>query len=141
MLKCFLVNKKILIEKEWPPTPGEIVKEIEKLKISDGDKLSGPEAWEKLCHAIQKHGRYHEKELLDSLPERVARAAQVTGMETIYMDGKNTFVMNRFIKTYEQLQERDFERRMLPGDVKNDIERIGRSDVKQLAESLRGNNQ
>jgi hypothetical protein len=136
-------TKKLVTEKEWPPTPGEIMKEIEELKMSEEDKLTGPEAWEALCHAIQRHGRYHEQELLDSLPERVARAAQVTGMETIYMQGGDSFIQNRFIKTYEQLQERDFERQMLPGSARKDIERIGavgKKQIEQLTDEFKGGN-
>lgn len=133
--------KKLVVKKEWPPTPGEVVKQIEKLKMSDEDKLTGPEAWDQLCTAIHNYGRYREKKLLESLPDRVVKAAKVTGMELIYMKGGDSFIQNRFIKTYEQLQERDFERQMLPGSIKKDIERIGRPEVEKLTDNFKGDNQ
>ena len=129
-------TKKIVTEKEWPPTPGEIMKEIEKLQMSEEEKLTGAEAWGQLVQAIQKYGRYNQKEMLDSLPERVANTARIVGLEVIYMNN-DSFIQNRYINTYNQIQERDFDREMLPGNIKSDVDRIEKDKFEQLSNKMR----
>ena len=129
-------TKKIVTEKEWPPTPGEIMKQIEKLQMPEEEKITGQEAWAQLVQAIQKYGRYNQKEMLDSLPERVANAARIVGLEVIYMNN-DSFIQNRYINTYNQMQDRDHEREMLPGNIKSDIEMIEREKVEQLSKEMK----
>ena len=129
-------TKKICLENEWPPTPGEIILQIERIKLNDSDKLTGAEAWSQLQKAISYYGRYNQKEMMESLPERVAKAARVTGLEAIYMNN-DTYMMNRYIETYKQIKEHDFERQMLPNSVQQDMKKIKRPEVKKLAEELK----
>ena len=114
--KVMTSTKKLISEKEWPPTPGEIMKQIEKLEMPKEQKLSGAEAWSELQEAIQKYGRYREQEMLDNIPVRVAKAARIVGLQAIYMNN-DSYMMNRYIEVYENIQERDFERVMLPGNI------------------------
>ena len=134
--KVMAATKKLISEKEWPPTPGEIMKQIEKLQMPEEEKLTGAEAWSQLVQAIQKYGRYNQKEMLDSLPERVANAARIVGLEVIYMNN-DSFIQNRYINTYNQMQDRDHEREMLPGNIKSDVKRIERGKVKQLSKEMK----
>ena len=71
--------KKMVVEKEWPPTPGELVKQIEKLKMSKEEKLSGSEAWSRLQEAINKYGRYRQKEIF-----KTCRKAQNPAWRLVY---------------------------------------------------------
>jgi hypothetical protein len=136
--------KKLVIDKPtWPPTPGELVKQIQKMLTKNDPvmKISGPEAWEKVRNAISKHSWfYHPEKVKEALPEPVLKAAEVTGLSLI-ANNPDSFTMNRFIKTYEQIKEHEKERKLLPGSVRKDIERIEKPEVKQLAERISDNNE
>jgi hypothetical protein len=140
-----VVLKKVMIEKEWPPTPGDLIKEIQKAVTKDNPvmKISGPEAWNMVVSAIRRHSWvYNPKKVKEILPEPVLKAAEVTGFSLINNSGDdNSFIMNRFIKTYEQIQEHEKERMLLPSGIRKDIERLERPEVKQLAERMSDNNE
>ena len=133
--------KKIVIEKEWPPTPGEVVREIEKLKMPDEEKLSGQEAWGKVIGLIRRYGVQYEREkILENITETSKEAIKaVGGLRTIGMSDENeTFLMNNFIKAYESFNKRKKETEMLPDSIKNDIKKIQRSEVEKLADNFKG---
>lgn len=140
-----IVLKKLMIEKEWPPTPGDLIRGIQKAMTKNDPvmKISGPEAWNKVVTAIRRHSwAYHPEKVKEVLPEPVLKAAEITGFNLINNSGDdNSFLMNRFIKTYEQIQEREKERKLLPGSIRDDIKKIARPEVKQLAERMSGNNE
>jgi hypothetical protein len=139
-----VVLKKLMIEKEWPPTPGDLIRGIQKAMTRDEPvmKISGPKAWNMVLNAISKHSWvYNPKEVKEALPEPVLKAAEVTGFSLINNNADDSFIMNRFIKTYEQIQEHEKERMLLPGGIRKDIERIERPEVKQLAERISDNNE
>ena len=129
--------KKLVVDKEWPPTPGELVKEIEKLQMPDIEQIIGAEAWGLLQDAIKRYGRYREDELFASLPKRVVKAAKVTGVDTIYNDN-SSFMMSRYINTYELMQEHDFERQLLDPSTRKEIERLKRPEVEELVGKVKG---
>ena len=133
--------KKIVIEKEWPPTPGEIVKQIEKIQMSDEDRLSGQEAWGKVIELIRRYGvQYGREKILENITETSKEAIKaVGGLRTIGMSDENeTFLMNNFIKAYESFNKRKKETEMLPDSIKNDIKKIQRSEVEKLADNFKG---
>jgi hypothetical protein len=139
-----VVLKKLMVEKEWPPTPGDLIREIQKAITKDDPvmKISGPKAWNMVVSAISKHSWiYNPKKVKEALPEPVLKAAEVTGFSLINNNADDSFIMNRFIKTYEQIQEREKERMLLPGGIRKDIEKIERPEVKQLAERISDNNE
>jgi hypothetical protein len=120
-------TKKIVVEKEWPPTPGEIVKQIEKIQMSDEDRLSGQEAWGKVIELIRRYGvQYGREKILENITETSKEAIKaVGGLRTIGMSDENeTFLMNNFIKVYESFNKRKKETEMLPDSIKNDIKKI-----------------
>jgi hypothetical protein len=135
--------KKLVVNKpKWPPTPGELVQEIQKALLPEEDEISGPEAWGMLVSAIRRYSAlYHPDKVLENVPERVAKTAQVVGLNAIARSNEaETFMMNRFIKTYEQFKQVDMERKMLPGSIRKDYEKIkGRSETEKLANKFKGN--
>lgn len=132
--------KKLVIDKPtWPPTPGELVKQIQKMITQDDPvNITGPKAWQMVIDAIDKHSwTYNPKKVKEVLPEPVLKAAQVTGFNIINT-GDPSFTRNQFIKTYEQIQQHEKERLMLPESIRKDVERLERPEVKQLAEGMSG---
>jgi len=129
------LKKLVMNRTEYPPNPGHLVNEIENmLHESDPNQLSGPEAWHMVIDAIQRHSYlYNPDKVKDALPETALKAAEVTGLNTIARSAdSDTFIMNRFIKTYEQIQQHENERKMLPGSVREEVEKIERQEVKKL---------
>ena len=134
--------KKIVIEKEWPPTPGEVVREIEKLKMPDEEKLSGQEAWGKIIKLIRRYGTEYGREKIFENISETSRAAidAVGGLRIIGMSDENeTYLMSNFVRAYESYQERKQEKQMLPGNIRKDLDKIkSRSEVEKLADNFKG---
>lgn len=135
------LKKLVINQAKWPPTPGEVIQEIEKnINESNPNQISGPEAWNLLLKAIRKHSWfYNPDKVKEELPETVLKAAEVTGLSTVAQSSENdTFIMNRFIKTFEQIKQHQNEREMLPGGIRKEVEKLDRPEVKQLAAEKSG---
>lgn len=128
-------TKKLVIKKEWPPTPGEIVKEMEKLMLDSNDRLTAGEAWNKVLEAIRKYGtQYNRDKVKEMLPELVMEAVKgVGGLQAIGMSNMNeTYMMSQFKRSYNSLKEREDDQRLLPNSLKKDIQRLSDSKRKYL---------
>lgn len=135
------LKKLVVNQAKWPPTPGEVIQEIDNnVNRNNENRISGPEAWNLLLKAIRKHSWFYNPEKVkDELPEVVLKAAQVTGISTVAQSSESdTFIMNRFIKTFEQIKQHENEREMLPGGIKKDLDKIERPEVQKLADGKRG---
>lgn len=134
--------KKLVINKpKWPPTPGELIQEINNNRNrGNPNKISGAEAWQKITRAIRVHGWfYNPKKVKKSLPESVLKAGNIIGLNVIANSKEgDTYLMNRFIKVFEDIKQNQDEVDMLPEGVKKDFEKIKRPEVEQLAESKKG---
>src|SRR6056297_770616 len=125
--------KKIVVSKEWPPTPGEILQELKKLTRPDEDKLTAGEAWELVIQAIRRHSYlYNPQKVKNSLPEKSLRAAEVVGLDLIAQKGGDSYVMNTYLKVYKNLEEKNREYEMLSSSM--------RAEVKQVFDTLKDNN-
>mgnify|MGYP006291168635 CR=1 FL=1 len=119
--------KKMVVNKEWPPTPGELVQEVQKMQMDEQDKLTAGEAWKEVLDAISRYGStYGAKKTMDSLPDRVAKAVECCGgIRAIGMSSADdSYMMNQFKTVYNQLTVREHEKEMLPGNVREDVEKI-----------------
>lgn len=127
------VIKKIVLEKEWPPSPGDVIKAIT-IAMQPEDNISGHEAWNMVIDAINRYSAiYNPDKVTDSLPEHIAKTAEVIGLNKIaYNDEHDTYLQNSFINKYNEIKQHDLEREMLTGDVKEGIERIKRLEVEKL---------
>jgi hypothetical protein len=138
------LKKLVINQAKWPPTPGEVIQEIDSnLNENNPNQVSGPQAWSMLLSAIRKHSWfYNPDKVKEELPETVLKAAQVTGLDLVANSNEgDTFIMNRFIKTFEQIKQHEVEREMLPGGIRRDLEKIERPGVKQLAGEVSGNSE
>lgn len=128
--------KKIVLNNDWPPTPGEIIKEIETIKLPAEDKLSAGEAWSLVLDVIGKYGTsYNYKKAVDFLPPKVLEAAKcVGGLQAIGRSSENdTYLMNAFLQAYKNINVREREEKLLPGSV--------RQEVKLLADHFKNKRQ
>ena len=131
-------TKKLIAEKEWPPTPGEITKEVEKMLMPEEDKFSGQEVWGKIIGLVRRYGvEYGSEKILENLTETSKEAiGAIGGLRIIGISNENdTFLMNNFVKTYNSFQKRKQESQMLPGSVRENIrviKKIKKTDIKKL---------
>lgn len=126
-----VATKNLMIKKEWSPTPGEIIQEINNMQADDEDRLTAGEAWEKVIEAISKHGyTYNPGKVKEELSPKVLHAAEVTGLDLISRKGNDSYVMNLFIKNYNSIKERDEELEKLPHNM--------RKETKKLADKFKG---
>ena len=114
-----LATDRLITNKEWPPTPGEIAREVKKLQTPEQDKLTAGEAWELVVRAIRKYGvLYGTKEAEASLPRKVLKAVNcIGGLRNVGMSDENdTYYMNMFLKVYNDVSEAiDLDERLPEG--------------------------
>ncbi|MDI3548158.1 MAG: hypothetical protein PWR10_1810 [Halanaerobiales bacterium] len=119
--------KKLVIEKEWPPTPGEIIKEIENIRTPESEKLTAGEAWSMVLEAIQRYGTaYGTEKAMNSLPPKVRRAVEcVGGLRVIGMsNAEETYMMNQFCKVYNELSDKYDRQARLPESVRRETAKL-----------------
>ena len=119
-------TERLMVKKEWCPTPGEIIQEIEKIKEGKEGTLTAEEAWYKVKEAISDIGyTYHPQKVKEAIPEKALRAAQVIGLGLIAREGgENSYIMNSYIKAYNNLEEKRKEQQRLPQSLKEDTEKL-----------------
>jgi len=128
--------KKLMINSEWPPTPGDIIKEIETIKLPKEAKLTAGEAWSLVLDIIGKYGTsVNIKKAVDSLPFKVLEAARcVGGLQAIGRSSEDdTYLMDAFLQAYKNINLREREDKLLPGSV--------RQEVKMLADRFKNKEQ
>jgi len=133
-----IATKKIVSQKIWPPTPGEIMKEIEKTK--QPEQISGQEAWGRVIELVRRYGCiYGENKIMEKLSEEMKKAViSVGGLQVIGMSQENdTYLMNNFIKAFESITERAKEIKMLPQSLREEMEKLKRPEVDQLVENVK----
>ncbi len=121
------IVKKLVINSEWPPTPGEIIKEAEHLKDLKENKLTPGKAWELVLDVIGKYGTGDFiGQARDALPSKVLVAVgHVGGLNAIgKSDVANTYLMDKFMKIYENIQVEEKSNRYLPGSVREEVEKL-----------------
>ncbi|MFW6280954.1 MAG: replicative helicase loader/inhibitor [Halanaerobium sp.] len=115
--------KKLIINKpEWPPTPGEIVREAEKLMLPEAAKISAGEAWHLALEAVHKYGYYNSKKGMESLPPAVREAVRNFGGFAALCHSQDTsFVKNQFIKLYQEVELKRKDTAYLPKPFKKKL--------------------
>lgn len=116
------VKKLIINRPQWPPTPGEIIKEAESLKLPDQDKITAGEAWYLALEAVHKYGYYNPKEGMESLPPAVREAVRnFGGFAALCHSQDNNFVKNQFIKLFEEVELKRKDTSYLPKPFKKKL--------------------
>ena len=115
--------KKLIINKpQWPPTPGEVVREAEKLKLPGKAKITAGKAWYLALEAVRKHGYYNAKDGMESLPPAVREAVQNFGGFAALCHSQDTsYVKNQFMKIYQDVISKNQETAYLPKPFKEKL--------------------
>jgi len=116
------VKKLIINQAQWPPTPGEIVKEIENLKTPESAKISGGEAWYLALKAVRKYGYYNSRQGMESLPPAVREAVRnFGGFAALCRSQETSYVKNQFIKIYQEVNFKRKDTAYLPRPFKEKL--------------------
>ncbi|MGM0438758.1 MAG: replicative helicase loader/inhibitor [Bacillota bacterium] len=130
------VKKAVVYHAEWPPTIGELIKEIQELKNSNKKTISPEKAWKIAKEAVRKYGFYDAKRAKKSTPPLVWKAINLIGGYSYLCHSKehDTYLRSQFIKTYSSLIEEEKPERLLPSAVKEEIESFNNKIKKDLIE-------
>ena len=133
--KMSCVIKKIVVNNgHWPPSVGEIVKEIEKINTPTSDKITAGAAWMLVLNAVRKFGYYNAKEGMDSLPKKVRETVEHFGGFTAicHSEANNNYVRSHFMKLYQEVNRYNEEYMYLPISVKNELlESTSKNNIKR----------
>jgi len=115
--------KKLIINRpQWPPTPGEIVKEAESLKLPDQARITAGEAWYLTLEAVHKYGYYKPKEGMEFLPPAVREAVRNFGGFAALCHSQDTsYVKNQFIRLFEEVEVKKKDTVYLPKPFKKNL--------------------
>lgn len=118
------VKRSIVYHAEWPPTIGELVKEIQELKNKNTKKVIPEEAWKIAKEAVRKYGFYNAKGAKKSTPPLVWKSINLTGGYSYLCHSRehDTYLRSQFIKNYKTLLEEEKPERLLPSNIKEEIE-------------------
>jgi hypothetical protein len=129
------VLKKLMITSaEWPPTVGELVKEIKVITTPPEDKLNAGEAWALALNAVRRYGYYNSKEAMNFLPEKVRDAVEHFGGFRIlcHSDENNGYARSQFIRLYNEITRKDREFSYLPDRLREELREIENRDENRL---------
>ena len=129
------VKKTVVFHSEWPPTIGELVREIQVLKFSHNKQVSPEKAWKIAKESVRKYGFYRAKEAKESMPVSVWKAINMIGGYTYLCHSKehDTYLRSQFIKSHNTIIEEEKELRELPSNIKKEIDSYKSKNQKQLA--------
>lgn len=120
-----VATERLMVKKEWSPTPGEIIGEINRLQESDEDRLTAGEAWELVNNAISEYGyTYNPTKVKEALPNKVLHVAETVGLDLIAKKGKDTYVMNLFIRNFNCIEEKQNQSVKLPPSMKAETDSL-----------------
>ncbi|MGM0549345.1 MAG: replicative helicase loader/inhibitor [Bacillota bacterium] len=120
----YSVLKKIIIHhNNYPPQVGEIVREIERSKLSTEEKLNAGDAWALVLKAVRKYGYYRAAEALDSLPPAVRKAVEnFGGFNAIcHSQSNDSYIRTQFMNIYNQIKKEREEYQLLPAALKQEL--------------------
>jgi hypothetical protein len=118
-----VLKKLIIISGHWPPTVGEIVKEIETLKLPAEEKITAGEAWSLVLRAVRTYGYYNARLAMRSLPAKVRETVEHFGGFAAICHSKenDNYVRSHFLKLYQEVNRENEELMYLPDTIRDEL--------------------
>ena len=131
-LQLFLANDR----QGFPPSPGQVVDCIVKIKHPVQNELTGTEAWALVRKAI-RNSYYNAEAEFEKLPTACQRAigsaASLREIGQLDTEKVETVEQSHFIKAFETVTKRERENLRMPEAIKQLIQKMD-TDRKQLEE-------
>ena len=130
------VKKTVVFHSEWPPTIGELVREIQVLKFSHNKQVSPEKAWKIAKESVRKYGFYDAKGAKESMPASVWKSINLTGGYTYLCHSKehDTYLRSQFMKNHEALMEEEKPEKLLPVGIKKEMDFLKNKNQKKIKE-------
>jgi hypothetical protein len=123
--------KKLILESTFPPAIAEVRGAAIEIQSPRGN--TGSDAWGEVVQAIRRYGYYRAEEALANMSPETARIVRSIGWQEICLNEEPGVVRGQFLKMYQQVAEREQKEKLLPADLREDIQRIaGRMDMKVI---------
>ncbi|ADQ13713.1 replicative helicase loader/inhibitor [Halanaerobium hydrogeniformans] len=119
-----LAAKKLVINNsKWPPSVGEIIKEVKNLQKAPEEKLSPGMAWSLVLSAVRKYGYYNSKEGMESLPPKVRETVEHYGgfASICHSEENNVYVKNQFFRLFKEVNRHNRDLEYLPPGLKKEL--------------------
>lgn len=118
-----ILKKLIITGGPWPPTVGEIVKEIEVLRLPAEEKITAGEAWSLVLRAVRKYGYYNAGAAMRSLPAKVRETVEHFGGFTAICHSKSNdnYVRSNFQKLYREVNRENENLMYLPDTIRDEL--------------------
>ena len=120
-LKAYLASE----TKGFPPSPGQVIDCIQKIRKPPMLEMTQEEAWVKLQKAVS-NSSYHSAEEYEKLPELVKKIVvnpdNLRRMAAMDSDEFHTVEKSHFYRSFRTIQERQREDAKLPESVRTMIE-------------------
>ncbi|RQD74946.1 MAG: hypothetical protein D5S01_05940 [Halanaerobium sp. MSAO_Bac5] len=117
------VKKLVINNSKWPPSVGEIIKEVKNIQKAPEDKLSPGMAWSLVLSAVRKYGYYNCKEAMESLPPKVRETVEhFGGFASICHSKQNDIhVKNQFFRLFKEVNRHNRDLEYLPKEFREEL--------------------
>ena len=122
---------KLIAESPYRPAIADIREQAAELVDYEESRVTPGEAWEKVQKAANRYGWRRKSEAMEQLPEQVRKTAEQIGWQSICHD-KPGVVRAHFMKMFKQMKERSEKEKLMPGTVKNKLERFESDAISEL---------
>lgn len=116
--------KKLILENTFPPSIAEVRKAV--TEITNSRLKTAAEAWGEVVQAVHRYGYYREQEALENMSPETARVVRYIGWQEICTCEEPDVIRGQFSRMYEQLASRERAERLLPAELKGEIQRLAR---------------
>lgn len=128
-----LAVKKLILESPYPPTIADVRKRAVEIMTPPEDQIDGVEAWGEVMRAIKHYGYYREAEAMESMSPKAAKVAKYMGWQEICHSEQTGVIRGQFLKMYEIVANRERQDRLLPLDMREEIQRLAEGmDMKMI---------
>lgn len=108
--------KRHIAASRFAPTVAEI--RAHAVQLTDGEGLTGSEAWGELMQAVRAHGYYREADAMNALSPRTAQVAAHLGWREINLSTEVGVIRGQFLRMYEQMRDRDEREIRIPSALR-----------------------
>jgi hypothetical protein len=114
--------KKYICESPNPPTIADIRGVVANIMYYKEDEVDARDAWGEVMRCVSAYGSYNPEEAIEGMSRKTAEAAKKIGWREICLSENTSAVKDKFIRIYEDLEERERRERMLPEGLRLEIE-------------------
>ena len=117
--------KKLFTTNQYPPSVHDLLQAIRDIQKTEEERLTAGEAWEMVTDYAREI--MYRRGVECTLPTAAQRAARAVGgyrRIAMRLESEDSYMQDRFAKTYNQIREREEEQAILPESLRSEIQAI-----------------